>query len=115
MSQEANILYIPIQINGGEEGEKSAPNKLLDRELYVLKDGKLYVGIEENGAVIPTVIAGRVVPEAIIESPTITKMLKFGKDIVMTPKEFTDNQNSLTQEGRVVFINEGTYTPSTSN
>ena len=63
MKMPDNILYIPIQINGGSY-DQQMPD-LLDRELYVLEDGVLYVGCKDrDGNIKKNVIMGRVCPGA---------------------------------------------------
>lgn len=58
-----NILYVPIQINGGTDTEPT----LLDRELYVLEDGTLYVGIKDaDGTIKIKNVLGNVIPNATI-------------------------------------------------
>ena len=99
---ENNILYIPIQINGGQ----TVPSDLLDRELFI-KNGELHVGIP-GGEMI---VLGNVVPGATLTGVNLANSL-FIKDtdgLVLTEEEFNNRKSELEQLGRVVFIDEGQY------
>jgi hypothetical protein len=89
--QNDNILYIPIQINGGDTVDGKA---LLERELFIDKDKVVYVGPDHD------VIVGRVIPEAVIDSPTIKNKLIIGDELIV---EDTTNINNP-EHGQVVFI-----------
>ena len=93
-----NILYIPIQINGGTK----VPNDLLDRELFI-KNGELYVG---NGSGGGTMIIGRVVDGATITNPTINGSLTLGDGMVVSATEFNANKSKYAQPGRIIFVDE---------
>lgn len=99
---ENNILYIPIQINGGQ----TVPSDLLDRELFI-KNGELHVGIP-GGEMI---VLGNVVPGATLNGVNLADSLfiKNKDGLVLTEEEFNSKKNSLAQSGRVVFIDEGQY------
>lgn len=98
-----SILYIPIQING--DGA-TPPESLLDRELYVLDNGTLYVGRKQaDGTVVPQTIMGRVVDNAIINNPTLKGSIKLGEGIVRTVAPAIGNP------GEVFFVDEGNFDP----
>lgn len=105
MSQMSNILYIPIQINGGT----TVPKDLLERELFI-KNGELYVGTGSNG---PEMVIGRVVPGATIKDPTIVGKLTIGIDsadaIVVDKETFDKNKDTKAykQPGRLLLVDEG--------
>ena len=104
MSQATdNILYIPIQINGGT----SVPNDLLERELFI-KNGELYVGTGNGGK---EMIIGRVVTGATLTGVNLANSLfiKNKDGLVLTETEFNSKKKSLAQSGRVIFIDEGQY------
>ena len=106
-----NILYIPIQING--DGT-TKPTSLLDRELYVLDNGTLYVGKKQsNGSITITEIAGRVIDNASIKNPTITGYFNVGTGtddkIIVTKAEFDSKKNTSAFKtvGRIFLVDEG--------
>lgn len=104
-----NILYIPIQINGGT----TLPNDLLERELFI-KNGELYVG---TGSGNKEMIIGRVVPGATINAPTLVNSTLKGSlildtttsGIVMDKETFNSNKDIIKTTGRLVFVDEGEY------
>ena len=99
-----NILRIPIQING--DGTEK-PTLLLDRELYVLDNGTLYVGKRQpDNSIVITEIAGRVIDDATITNPTIKGKLQFGNGLVITREELA---TKTLDKGQVVFVDEGQY------
>lgn len=100
--ENSNILYVPIQINGGE----NVPSNLLERELFVLDNGTLYVGKKDGSTVKVTTVAGRVIPGATITNPTIEGTLKFGNGLVITREELA---TKALDKGQVVFVDEGQY------
>jgi hypothetical protein len=92
-----NIIYVPIQINGGE----TVADNLLERELFVLENGTLYVGCKKaDGSVEVKTVVGNVIPNATIDSPTIKNKLIIGDELVV---EDTTNINNP-EHGRVVFV-----------
>jgi hypothetical protein len=101
-----NILYIPIQING--DGE-TKPTSLLDRELYVLDNGTLYVGKKQpNGSITVTEIAGRVIDDATINNPTIINGTI--RNAKIKPTVYPSVDNILNPEtGVIYFIDEGNF------
>lgn len=111
-----NVLYVPIQLNGNTSyGYDKSQNVsdlikygLRDREVYIIKNGVLYVGVTEivNGkeVVTPMVAQGRVIPNAEIYNPTITGGLKFGDGLVVAEKDLSGVAKS---EGRVLFVDTG--------
>lgn len=102
-----NILYVPIQINGG--GTKK-PSDLLERELYVLDGGTLYVGVKDGNTVRITEVAGRVIPGATITDPIISGTLRLaGNNLVVTKEKF---KNMDLKTGQVVFVDDGPYDPT---
>ena len=116
---EDRILYIPIQLNGNtKKGYDNAQNYsdlatygLKDREIFVIKNGVLWVGVEEfdennkgTGKIIPVVAQGRVVPNADLRNPCILDGLRFGKGLVVTKSELSGVTQS---EGKVVFVDTG--------
>ena len=96
-SNENNILYIPIQINGGT----TLPNDLLERELFI-KNGELYVG---TGSGKKEMIIGRVVPGAIIENATLKSTLFLDGSLVVSSASDVKNPTN----GQIVFVDEGQY------
>lgn len=94
---ENNILYIPIKINGGGD---TAPTNLLERELYVLDNGTLYVGKNNGGTIEVGTVIGNVVPNAAIVSPKIETSLFVGDDLVK------DSVPTTGEHGQVVFIRD---------
>lgn len=116
---EDGILYIPIQLNGNtKKGYDNARNYsdlvahgLKDREIFVIKNGVLWVGVEEfdennkgTGKIIPVVAQGRVVPNADLRNPCITDGLRFGDGLIVTKSELSGVTKS---EGKVVFVDTG--------
>ena len=101
-----NILHIPIQINGDGTNR---PTNLLDRELYVLDNGTLYVGKRNNatGSIDVMEVVGRVIPNATITNPTIEGSLILGDGMVVPEAEFDKNPNLYKQNNRLLFIDEG--------
>lgn len=116
---EDRILYIPIQLNGNtkkgyDENQNLADfaryGGLKDREIFVIRNGVLYVGVEEykdgvsTGKIIPVVAQGRVIPNSELRNPTIVDGLKFGDGLVVTK----DKLSSVPRvEGKVVFVDTG--------
>lgn len=92
-----NILYIPIQINGGS----TVPNDLLERELFI-KGGVLYVG---SGSGNPEVVIGRVIPGATITDATLSGKLKIDSSLIKTKTTLPRDA----EEGQIVFVDEGQY------
>ena len=97
-----NILYIPIQINGGS----AVPSELLERELFVLDNGTLYVGKKVGNNVVVSEVIGKVadgatIKNAVLESPTMNNM----KVQVYSSAEAIPNP----QQGAVYFIDEGNF------
>lgn len=76
MKMPDNILYVPIQINGG--GYDQQMPDLLERELYVLEDGVLYVGCKNrDGSIQKNMVMGRIYPGAdVVGSELIQCKLK---------------------------------------
>ena len=99
---ENNILYVPIQINGGQ----TVPSDLLDRELFI-KNGELHVGTPDG----EMIVLGNVVPGATLTGVNLADSLfiKNKDGLVLTKYEFNLKKDSLAQSGRVVFIDEGEY------
>lgn len=109
--QNDNILCIPVQING--DGS-TAPTGLLDRELYVLDNGTLYVGKKQSdGSIKIMEIAGRVVDNATIKNPKITQYLNVGTStddkIVISKETFDKNKDNadFKVKGRIYLVDEG--------
>lgn len=109
-----NILYIPIQINGGGDLYKEDLDGLLkERELYINSEGILYVGIKKDGVVEAWTVAGRVHNNATITNPTIKQYLNVGTGdddhIIVTKAEFDQNKTkeAFKKEGRIFFVDEG--------
>lgn len=111
-----NILYIPIQINGGENKYAADLKGLLkERELYINSEGILYVGIKKEGKVEVWTVAGRVHNNATITNPTIKQYLNVGTSsedgdkIIVTKAEFDANKNTsdFKMPGRIFFVDEG--------
>lgn len=102
-------LFVPIQINGGDNN--NAPVNLLDRELFVIKNGTLYVGIEDDGKITIGPVKGNVIPGATLAGVNLSDSLfiKNKAGLVLTKEEFNSDRNSLAQSGRVIFIDEGQY------
>lgn len=93
-----NIIYVPIQINGGEA---TPPTNLLDRELFVLDNGTLYVGCKKaDGSVEVKTVVGNIIPNAIIDSPTIKGKLIIDKELIV--EDTTNIYNPV--NGQVVFV-----------
>ena len=98
MSQATdNILYIPIQINGGT----SVPNDLLERELFIT-NGELYVG---TGSGRKEMIIGRVVPGATIKDAKFEGNLFLDKSLIKTKETLPKEAD----EGQIFFVDEGQY------
>lgn len=104
MDQKNNILYIPIQINGGDTADVA---ELLERELYI-KDKILYVGPGHIGTDKKTnmenIIIGRVVPGAIIDSATLTGKLMLDSSLIKTKEEL---RQITPESGQIFFVDEG--------
>ena len=115
MSKE-NILYVPIQINGMDGNTLPGTAQLLERELFVLQDGKLYVGVREGDAVKAVSVVGNVIPNAtidnptlkvpILESATLKEKLIIGDKLIYGPG---DTLPANAEEGQVVFIDMGKH------
>ena len=91
-----SILYIPIQINGGQ----NLPNNLLDRELFI-KNGELYVG---NGTSEPDMIIGKVVKGAVIEDPKLLGTITLGNGVILN-KDMTNKES----EGKLYLVDDGNF------
>ena len=102
------VIHVPIQINGG--GEQALNNlQLLERELFVLDNGILYVGGKgEDEKVTPVTVVGRVIEEATIEkptlvSPTVQTSLILDDSIVKSSIGDFDYEEGGFVHGQVVF------------
>lgn len=100
-------LFVPIQINGGDNN--NVPVNLLDRELFVIKNGTLYVGIENEGNITIGPVKGNVIPNATIanptlESPKITNGLFVDGTVTITEKQLNSLPDKEKQDGRVYFV-----------
>ena len=91
MMSNGSILYIPIQINGGQD----VPKNLLERELFI-RNGELYVG---NGTSEPDMIIGKVVKGAKIENPTLLGSVTLGEGVA--PSGHVG--------GKLVFVDGGQF------
>ena len=95
-----NIIYVPIQINGGGNSE---PSSLLDRELFVLDNGTLYVGHKKaDGSIEVMNVVGKVVPNAELDSPIIKNKLFVDDSLVVD----TVTDVTSPEKGQVVFVKE---------
>ena len=122
---EDKILYIPIQLNGNtkkgyDENQNLADfagyGGLKDREIFVIRNGVLYVGVEEykdgvgTGKIVPVVAQGRVVPNAELRNPVVVGGLKLKNDSTFGTV-LVDSAAALKNvpavEGKVVFVDTG--------
>jgi hypothetical protein len=107
-----NVLLVPIQLNGNLDlpyGSNNALSigELLEREIYIIKDGVIYVGAKDShGNIVPTVAQGRVVPNAELKNPKIVSGLTFGDGLVVNKDDLASVTKSA---GKVVFVDEGAY------
>ena len=97
MENNNNILYIPIQINGGTE----VPTDLLDRELFI-KNGVLHVGIGNGHEMV---VLGEVVPNATITDATLNGKLYLSDTLVV--KNLEDVKDP--KDGQIIFVDENPY------
>ena len=111
-----NVLYVPIQINGMDGNTLPGAAQLLERELFVLQDGKLYVGVKDGDSVKAVSVVGNVIPNAIIERPilnapiinsaTLGEKLTVDEGLIYSPDATLPTD---AKEGQVVFIDMGKH------
>jgi hypothetical protein len=106
--EQNNILYVPIQINGGNKTLNELVGELKDRELYVSNDGTLYVGVANGSDVEVKTVVGRIVPNATIINPSFSGTVKIDSSMVYSKVE--DIQNPVI--GGLYLIDEGNFESS---
>lgn len=117
MSNE-NIVYVPIQVNGGlskSDFLAKGDNFLKHRELFVTNDGTLYVGVvrtvdgqvkydnQGNPVIMAVPVASRVIPEATITNAILSGKIKLDAGMIQNGSETNSSPAEL------YFVDDGNF------
>lgn len=105
MSDESRVvLHIPIQINGGD----SAPEEqqLLERELFVLDNGTMYVGKKDGTAevIIGRIAEGSELKNMTLIDPTVKGNFTMNEGKLILPGAILTSLPEQGEPGQIVFV-----------